>query len=208
MKEKFNQLIFEVVKPLMKQNGFTKNGMNFYKKNDDLVFLLNFQNSQGNTIDQTKFYINCGIHSTAIDKVIGKPEILESKEYECYFKTRISSITNSADDGYFITNATDLHTLYLTITKDLKTVLAMYDNVKKTSDLTDLMINKNGLNNYRELFEFLLLTNNQTDTKLLVKRLHNTFGNERRWKIFEDNLSELLIENKRKETINDILNEE
>lgn len=205
MKEKFNQLITAVVKPLLKENGFTKKGMNFYKRSDDLVFLLNFQNSHGNTAEQTKFYINCGIHSTYIDKVIGRSELVEPKEYECYFKDRISSLVNAVDDGYLITNGTDLETLSLKLDQDLKSVLLMYGHIKKISDLTDLMINKNGLNNYKELFEFLLLTDNQVDTKRFVKNLYDTFGHEKRWKIFEDNLSELLRENKRKEIIADLI---
>ncbi|MGX7666690.1 DUF4304 domain-containing protein [Flavobacterium pedocola] len=208
MKEKFNQLIADVVKPLLKQNGFTKKGMNFYKRKDDLIFLINFQNSHGNTFDQTEFYVNCGIHSTNIDKVIGRGELLEPKEYDCYFGTRISSITKSPNDGYIITEETDLHPLNLTINKDLKAVIVMFENVKQTSDLTDLMIDKNGLNNYKELFEYLLLTDNQTDIKRFVKHLHITFGNEKRWTIFESNLTELLKENARKETIIDILNNE
>jgi len=149
MKEKFNQLIAEVVKPLLKENGFTKKGMSFYKRNADLVFLLNVQNSQGNSSEQTKFYINCGIHSTTIDKVIGRSELVEPKEYECYFKDRISSLINATDDGYLITKDTDLETLSLTLHQDLKTVLLLYNNINKTSDLTDLMINKNGLHNYQ-----------------------------------------------------------
>lgn len=205
MKEKFNQLITAVVKPLLKENGFTKKGMNFYKRSDDLVFLLNFQNSHGNTAEQTKFYINCAVHSTYIDKVIGRSELVEPKEYECYFKDRISSLVNAVDDGYLITNGTDLEKLGLKLDQDLKSVLLMYGHIKKISDLTDLMINKNGLNNYKELFEFLLLTDNQVDTKRFVKNLYDTFGHEKRWKIFEDNLSELLRENKRKETIADLL---
>src|SRR3989344_537203 len=150
MKEKFNQLITNTAKPFLKANDFGKKGMNFYRKKDDLIFLFNFQSSQGNTFEQTKFYINCGIHSTKIDKVIGKPELLEPKEYDCYFKNRISAIINSADDGYFIKEDTDLLNLSLTIIADLTTVIAMFDSIKSTNDLTDLMINKNGLNKYRE----------------------------------------------------------
>lgn len=205
MKEKFNQLIEEVVKPLLKENGFAKKGMSFYKRNADLIFLLNVQNSHGNSSEQTKFYINCGIHSTVIDKVIGRSELVEPKEYECYFKDRISSLINAVDDGYLITKDTDLENLSLTLQQDLKAVMLLYDNINRTSDLTDLMINKNGLNNYQELFEYLLLTNNQADAKRFVKNLHDTFGQQRRWTIFEDNLSELLRKNKRKETIADLL---
>lgn len=83
----------------------------------------------------------------------------------------------------------------------------MFDNIQSTSDLTDLMIGKNGLNNYRELFEYLLLTENKTDLRLFVKQLYNTFGSERRWTIFESNMTDLLKENNKKETLVDILNE-
>jgi len=207
MKEKFNQLIADTIKPFLKSYGFSKKGMNFYRRKDDLIFLFNFQNSQGNSFDQTKFYINCGIHSTNIDKVIGKVELSEPKEYECYFRNRISSIIQSKNDCYFITEETDINTLSLTINNDLKTVVAMFDNIKSTSDLTDLMIDKNGLNNYRELFKFLLFTENKKDLRHFVKQLYNTFGTEKRWTIFASNLTDLLNENNQKETLEDILKE-
>lgn len=206
MKEKFNKLISDTVKPFLKTIGFRKKGMNFYKKEDDLIFMFNFQNSQGNNFNQIKFFINCGVHSTEIDKVIGKTELLEPKEYECYFRNRISTITNSTDDGYLIKDDTDLSNLNLTTITDLKTVICMFDNINSTSDLTDLMINKNGLNNYRELFEYLLLTNNKKDLGKFVKQLHSTFGAEKRWTIFENNLIDLLEKNGGNETIANILN--
>lgn len=206
MKTQFNQLIADTVKPLLKANGFNKKGLNFYRRKEDLIFLFNFQLSQGNSSDQIKFYINCGIHSIYIDKVIGKTAIPEPKEYDCYFRNRISSMIKSANDGYFITKETDLQTLILTINTDLKIALTMFDNVSTTSDLTNLMIAKNGLNNYRELFDFLLLTENKTGLKQFVTQLHNTFGTEKRWAIFESNLTDVLQKNKRPETIATILN--
>src|SRR5690606_10807921 len=151
MKEKFNQLITDTVKPFLKANGFNKKGMDFYRKQDDLIFLLNFQSSQSNTYEQTKFYINCGIHSIKIEEVIGKKKLLEPKEYNCYFRNRISLIANSTDDGYLISQDTDIQNLGFSIIADLKTVISMFDNIQSTNDLTDLMINKNGLNNYKEL---------------------------------------------------------
>jgi hypothetical protein len=207
MKEKFNQLIADTVKPFLKTNGFAKKGMNFYRKKDDLIFLFNFQNSQSNSFRETKFYINCAIHSTKIDKVIGKTERSEPKEYECYFRDRISSITQSINDGYFLKENTDLPNLSLTIITDLKTVILMFDNIQSTNDLIDLMINENGLNNYSELFEYLILTENKKGLKHFVKQLHGTFGTEERWTIFEDNLNEILKKNGKAETVIDILNE-
>lgn len=208
MKEKFNQVIAGTVKPLLKEEGFGKNGMNFYKRKEDLIFLFNFQNSQGNTPGQTKFYINCGIHSTKIDQVIGKTERSDPKESDCYFRDRISAIVKSEKDGYVITLETDLHTLGLTVDADLKAAMAMFNNITSTDDLIDLMIEKNGLNNYRELFKYLLLTESKTQLKQFVKQLQQTFGAEKRWVIFERNLNDLLKENNSRETIAAILNED
>jgi hypothetical protein len=207
MKEKLNQIISEVIKPVLKPHGFGKKGLNFYKRIDDLIFLLNIQHSHGNTADQTKFYINCGIHSTDMDRVIGRSELVEPKEYECYYKDRISSIVHAVNDGYLISSNTDLQALNSTIGKDLTAVLSLFDTIRKTSDLTDLMVDKSGLNHYQELVEYFLLTNNQADTKRFVKNLYGTFGQEKRWQIFEDNLSALLIKNQRKETIQDLIDE-
>ena len=208
MKEKYNQLISGIVKPLLKLNGFAKKGMNFYKRNEDLIFLINFQNSHGNALSQTKFYVNCGIHSTNIDKVIGKTELLEPKEYECYFTTRISLITQSTNDGYFITEETDMEDLSLKISDDLKIVINRFDNIQQTCDLTDLIIDRNGLNNYKELFKYLLLTDSKSKLSRFVKQLYSTFGSEKRWEVFENNMTNLLKENNKKETIREILNEE
>ncbi|SHE79062.1 protein of unknown function [Pedobacter caeni] len=208
MKEKFNQMIAGIVKPLLKEEGFSKNGMNFYRKKEDLIFLFNFQNSQGNSAQETKFYINCGIHSTNIDRVIGKTTGLDPKESECYFRKRISSIVESTNDGYVITQETDLNTLGLKLDEDLKAAIAMFNNITSTNDLIDLMIEKNGLNNYRELFKYLLLTERKTQLKQFVKQLHRTFGAEKRWAIFENNLTEVLKDNNSKETIAAILNDD
>ena len=84
----------------------------------------------------------------------------------------------------------------------------MFDNIQSTNDLTDLMINKNGLNNYKELFEYFILTENKRDLGRFAKQLHSTFGAEKRWTIFESNLTEILKENGRTKTLVDILNEE
>lgn len=207
MKEEFNKLITETVKPLLKANGFGKKGLNFYKRKDEMIFLFNFQNSQGNTFDQTKFYINCGIHSSAIDKVIKRPELAEPKEYDCHFRDRISSICESTNDGYFISKETVWEPFTSAIIADLETVISMFDKINSTNDLTNLMIEKNGLNNYCELFEYLLLTENKIDLKRLVKLLHQAFEKDSRWPIFEKNLSKVLIQHKRTVSIKDILKE-
>ena len=206
MKEHFEELIKTTVKPLLEEYGYSKKSLNFYKRRDDLIFVFNFQNSRGNSYLETSFFVNCGIHSTLIDKVIGKTELLEPKEFECYFRQRISSLTNPTSDGYIITKDTDLPLLTLSISNDLKTVLYLFEKIISTSDLVNLMIERNGLNNYKELFEYLLLTNDER-LKVFVKEFHRIFGTDNRWSRFESNLTVLLREHKQHESVSAILNE-
>lgn len=189
----------------MKSNGFGKKGLNFYKKKDDLIFVFNFQNSHGNSGNQTRFYINCGIHSRAIDKAIGRTELLEPKEYECYYRKRISSLVNSDTDGYNISEETDLSELSARVHNDLQTVIHLFDDIHATKDLTGLMIKQNGLNKYRELFKFLLLTQHEADITRFVKQLYNHFGTDSRWASFKSDLNELLMESNRTEIVEVII---
>ena len=42
MKTKFDELIAQV-KPLFKDNGFTKNELNFYKNTPEFIYVVNFK---------------------------------------------------------------------------------------------------------------------------------------------------------------------
>ena len=60
MKEKFDELI-ALLKPLFKDNGFSKSALNFYKNTPNFTCVVNFQKSSGNSLEHTRFYINCAI---------------------------------------------------------------------------------------------------------------------------------------------------
>jgi hypothetical protein len=171
-----------------------------------LIYAFNFQNSQGNTAAQTKFYINFGIHSPAIDRVIGSNELPQPKEYECHYRKRISTITKSPNDGYYITTDTDLQALANTVVADLKTALQLLGSIHTTTNLVDLMIEQNGLDRYCELFKYLLRTGDEQRLKYFVQTIHRSFGTEKRWRIFESNLNDVLKENKRADTVYDLVN--
>lgn len=202
MSNAFNNLVADTIKPLLKKQGFAKKDLNFYKRDNDLVFLINIQKSQGNKI---KFYINCGIHSIAIDRIIGNEEKETPKEAECYFRDRISSLLHSEKDGYLIEEPLDTSALKIQLSTDLEQVTTIFNNIRSTNDLTNLMINKGGLNNYSELFTYLLLTDQQEQLKVFISKLHRQFGAEKRWTIFENKLNEILKDHAKNYSITNIL---
>jgi hypothetical protein len=205
MKERFNQLVAETIKPLLKNEGFVKKGLNFFKQKDDLIFVFNFQNSQGNTGTQIRFYINCGIHSTYIDQAISKAQNAAPKEYECYFRERISDITGAKTDGYIVNEQLNMQALEDIVVADMKKAIVFFNQIQSTKDLVDLMIQKNGLNNYLELFEYLLVNKDLNRLKQYAGQLYEAFGKEKRWTIFENNLNNLLIKYHYKKSLDQIL---
>ena len=60
MKAKFDELIARV-KPLFKDSGFTKNGLNFYKNTPEFIYIVNFKKVAVIPHLKTGFYVNCGI---------------------------------------------------------------------------------------------------------------------------------------------------
>lgn len=191
MKAKFDELIAQV-KPLFKDNGFTKNGLNFYKNTPEFIYVVNFQKSSGNTAFKTRFYVNCGIYGAFIDAVIGKETVSKPKEYECHFRERISSIIVSKTAYYEINENTDTAALCKNLSSDLKATFRFFDEIKTERNLIDLMLERNGLAVIDQLFEYLLIKHEQ---EILIRQALNLFqkyGNEARWKIFEGRINGLL----------------
>ncbi len=191
MKAKFDELMAQV-KPLFKDNGFTKNGLNFYKNTPKFIYVVNFQKSSGNTAFETRFYLNCGIYGAFIDAATGKEFISKPKEYECHFRDRISSIIDSKTPYYEINESTDAAALCKNLISDLRAVFRFFDVVKTERNLIDLMLELNGLAVIDQLFEYLLIKHEQEILTRQALSLFEKYGNETRWKIFERRINDLL----------------
>jgi hypothetical protein len=202
-KEKFNSIISDTVKPFLKANGFTKKALTFYKKQDNLIFVINFQNSQGNNLQLNQFYINCGIYSKTIDIIIGKDEMLEPKEYDCHYRVRISRITKNQIDEYKIFDSTDLEIIKEKLLNDLGITVKLFEGINTITDLTDLMINNDCYNN--KLFIYFILTKDWYSLKKQVNRLNEVLSKESRWPRVKNNLNQLLKDYNQQTTIDKIL---
>lgn len=191
MKAKFDELIAQV-KPLFKDNGFTKNGLNFYKNTPEFIYIVNFQKSNGNTAFETRFYVNCGIYGAFIDAATGKETVSKPKEYECHFRDRISSIIDSKVAYYEINENTDTAALCENLISDLRAAFRFFDEIKTERNLIDLMLERNGLAVIDQLFEYLLIMHEQEILTRQALSLFEKYGNEARWKIFERCINGLL----------------
>jgi len=90
--------IKEHMSPLMKNNGFLKNGKTWTKQNGEVTYVVNIQSNKWNTKGAAiKIFINYGLFSPERFKALfrSSPLPTHTKEYDCYIRERLVSNENS-----------------------------------------------------------------------------------------------------------------
>ena len=184
MKEKFDELI-ALLKPLFKDNGFSKSALNFYKNTPNFIYIVNFQKSSGNSSERTRFYINCGIYAAFIEVTLGKEALSKPKEYECHYRARVHEISSTAAAYYELKLDSD--------------VVKIFEQNSSEENLIELMLEQNGLAAINQLYEYLLIKDKSEILISHAKKLFEKHGSEARWTKFQNQINELLRKYKKDE---------
>lgn len=198
MKEKFDELI-ALLKPLFKDNGFSKSALNFYKNTPNFIYVINFQKSSGNSSERTRFYINCGIYGSFIEATLGKEVLSKPKEYKCHFRARAHEITHTSAAYYELEPDSDVAKIYENVANDLGFVFKFFEQNSSEENLIELMLEQNGLAAINLLYEYLLKKDKGEILISHAKKLFTKHGSEARWGKFQNQINELLRKYKKDE---------
>jgi len=121
----------------LKVHGFKKNGNNFHKEHNDLLYFISVQSSQSSTHDTLKCTINTGITSKTLYRIedTSIPEHLRR-----HYDKRIGwFLPGSPDKWWTITNITDEEKASDEIAEIMENfVLPELFSFKNTDDLVEL----------------------------------------------------------------------
>ncbi|WP_148784984.1 DUF4304 domain-containing protein [Campylobacter concisus] len=198
MKEKFDELI-ALLKPLFKDNGFSKSALNFYKNTPNFICVVNFQKSSGNSSERTRFYINCGIYAPFIEATLGKEALSKPKEYECHYRARIHEITRTAAVYYELEPDSDVAKIYENVANELNLIFKFFEQSSQEENLIELMLEQNGLAAINQLYEYFLIKDKSEILVSHAKKLYAKHGSEARWEKFQNQINELLRKYKQDE---------
>ena len=198
MKEKFDELI-ALLKPLFKDNGFSKSALNFYKNTPNSIYVINFQKSSGNSSDRTRFYIHCAIYAPFIETALDKEALGKPKEYECHYRARIHEITRTAAVYYELESDSDVAKIYKNLINDLGFVFKFFEQNSSEENLIELILEQNGLAAINQLYEYLLIKDKSEILISHAKKLFAKHGSEARWGKFQNQINELLRKYKKDE---------
>ena len=198
MKEKFDELV-ALLKPLFKDNGFSKSALNFYKNTPNFTCVVNFQKSSWNDSAHTRFYINCGIYGSFIEAALGKEALSKPKEYECHFRARAHEISKTALAHYELDADSDVVKIYENLANELNLIFKFFEQSSQEENLIELMLEQNGLAAINQLYEYLLTKEKSEILISHAKKLYAKHGSEARWSKFQNQINELLKKFKKDE---------
>ncbi|WP_107929574.1 DUF4304 domain-containing protein [Campylobacter concisus] len=198
MKEKFDELI-ALLKPLFKDNGFSKSALNFYKNTPNFIYVVNFQKSSGNSSAHTRFYINCGIYGSFIEATLGKEALSKPKEYECHYRVRAHEISHRSAAHYELEPDSDMAKIYENVANELGSVFKFLGQTNSEANLIELLLEQNGLAAINQLYEYILIKDKSEILISHAKRLFAKHGSEARWAKFDNQINELLRKYKKDE---------
>ena len=198
MKEKFDELI-ALLKPLFKDNGFSKSALNFYKNTPNFIYVVNFQKSSGNSSEHTRFYINCGIYGSFIEAILDKEALSKPKEYECHYRARAHEISKTALAHYDLEPDSDVEEIYENLANELNLIFKFFEQSSSEENLIELMLEQNGLAAINQLYEYLLIKDKSEILVSHAKKLYAKHGSEARWSKFQNQINELLRKYKKDE---------
>jgi hypothetical protein len=189
----FNQLIKESVHPFLKKHGFKKRNLNFYRRTDELVFVINFQKGKWNSHEAVDFFINCGIYSNVLAKTIGQEIIEFPPTHFCHFDKRIETITGNNRCWFSILPETDIGILTAEVIEQIRLLVAYYEAIKTNDDLIDVCIKRNYLQNYEEIFKYLSITKDEKRIKIYRDTILSKLENDERLSFFESKINEIIV---------------
>jgi hypothetical protein len=194
--EVFNKMVKEYLAPYFKSKGFKKQNLNFYKEENGLTFLINFQKNKWNSVDYVSFYVNCGIYCTELEQKIGAEIIAKPKEYDCLFRERFERITGFPKQEFELLESSDAGKKHLaeTIMAELDKVLTFFESTKSVDDLVTLCINR-GSYFYEKIFKYLCLKNDLVQLDAYFQEFGYNFKDDERYLFFQSRLNDILREN-------------
>jgi Domain of unknown function (DUF4304) len=194
--EVFNEMVKEYLAPFLKSKGFKKQNLNFYKKENGLTFLINFQKNSYNSVDYVAFFINCGIYCAEFEALIGEEILVNPKEYECFFSMRFKHLTGSDKDEFELLESSDAGKKRLAeeVISELEKVLIFYQKIQNLDDFVNQCMVQ-GANSSEKLFKYLSIKKDTKRLSTYFQEFGEIFKDDDRYLFFQARFNRIMQEN-------------
>lgn len=144
LKHEFESLISEELTPVMKELGFKKQNLNYYRNIGEVIQTFNIQKSQFNNKNSLNFTGNIGltepISYLKINKLTAIPT--QIKYFESQFRMRLGKLTDNQDYWYEMTDNIDINSIKNKLRTDIETLYIFFQTYNSRNKLLELLRNQ------------------------------------------------------------------
>lgn len=136
------KFLHERLQGYLSELGFKKHGSCFYRKQGELIHIINLQPDKWNQTGDTKYYINFGVFYAPLHEVYWGDKAPDfPQEYLCPLRMRIRN--TKVEEAWHFTNKTDTNMLSEELAARVQNEAKRYFyNIETPTDLADAIMGK------------------------------------------------------------------
>lgn len=182
LKQTFEVLLSDDVRPFLRERGFAKSHATFRRKRAPLYDMIQFQSSQWNGVTPWHaFFVNVGVGSTEIDAAWPPPGADRGRAPTYFLWTRWERLVPGLASELRLDETTDPNELAGQLCDGLDRVLTVIENVDTSWALVERAIARNDSALVEKTCAYLVATGNIESLTQYITALRGEFGNERPW---------------------------
>lgn len=181
----------DYMKPCLKEAGFSKKGMNFYRQRGDIVDVINFQGSSHNGWGNSIFFLNYGMDSVEFWTQTGNTANLQPHYTTCLYSHRLFEGPDDRQNLRLMENSVrvDFALFSKEILSELQQLLDQFEQVTTAQQLVSLAISTQGLQHYQDICRYLTKNHDLAQLHKYIDRLHSRLHKDDRWPFFSNKIA-------------------
>lgn len=181
----------EYIQPFLKNAGFSKTGMNFYRQRGDIIDAIIIEGSTHNGWGNSMFFVNYCMESHEFQAITGQPQNTKIHYSSCLYNRRLHEGPDSRQNLILMEQGrlVDFEQFSKDLLNDLQQVIDYLDEIHTTQQLVAIALDGRGLWQYENLCYYLAKTRDIRTLKTYVRDLHTRFHSDIRWPSISTNIA-------------------
>ncbi|MEZ0340791.1 DUF4304 domain-containing protein [Mycobacterium sp. pV006] len=182
----YETMVSSKVAPFLQERGFGVSGPSFKRARGPLYDMINFQADRHNgTVSWHGFFVNVGIGSAEVDAACPGYERPMHPLKGSLLQRRWEALVPDLPYEVRFDHHTDMQQFAAALNEGLDLVLAEMERVSTTKHLVRYAVDNNLLIEYDKTCRYLAVTDDIEMLTKYVTTLHNCFGHQDRWSVFD-----------------------
>ncbi|MFY1621283.1 DUF4304 domain-containing protein [Micromonospora sp. WMMD736] len=190
LQQAYEAMVSAEVGPFLRERGFDASDSRFQRRREPLYDMIDFQADWHNgSMPWHGFFVNVGVGSVEVDSACPGDERVGHPLKGSLLQRRWEQLVPDLPYEVRFDRRTDMGQLAAALCDGLDLVLAEMERIGTTEQLVRYAVDNNLLIEYDRTCRYLAATDDIATLTEYVTTLHDFFGHQDRWSIFNRNIS-------------------